>query len=121
MPHAKAALESSTVDLQQVKAEGGGEAKPAEVQCDWKEFTSPDGRKYYYNRVTKSSVWQMPEELKTAQALAAGVKPKAEGNSVQVCCPSPFDKTLSSLLFLNDSINLAVITRSAHWVVSCLL
>ena len=73
-------------DVQQVKAEGGSEAlKPAEVQCDWKEFTSPDNRKYYYNRVTKSSVWQMPEELKRAQALAAGIKPKAEGNSIQVC------------------------------------
>lgn len=70
--------------MQQVKAEGSGDAKPAEVQCDWKEFTSPDGRKYYYNRVTKSSVWQMPDELKQAQALAAGIKTKSESNSVQV-------------------------------------
>lgn len=68
----------------QVKAETpGSEAVKAEVQCDWKEFTSPDGRKYYYNRVTKTSVWQMPEELKRAQALAAGAKAKSEANSVQ--------------------------------------
>ena len=74
--------------------EGGGDAKPAEVQCDWKEFTSPDGRKYYYNRVTKSSVWQMPEELKRAQALAAGSKPKAEGNSIQAGQSPSSDKHL---------------------------
>lgn len=58
------------------------EAAKPEVQCDWKEFTSPDGRKYYYNRVTKTSVWQMPEELKQAQAL--GNKVKSEPSSVQV-------------------------------------
>ena len=64
--------------------------KPAEVQCDWKEFTSPDGRKYYYNRVTKTSVWQMPEELKRAQALAAGVKAaKTDPGGVQVTLISP--------------------------------
>lgn len=47
------------------------EKKP-EIQCDWKEFTAPDGRNYYYNRVTKQSKWQMPEELKQAQAAASG-------------------------------------------------
>lgn len=30
----------------------------------WKEYTSPDGRKYYYNKATKESKWTMPEELK---------------------------------------------------------
>ena len=56
------------------------EPKP-EIQCDWKEFTAPDGRKYYYNRVTKESKWQMPEELKRFQAATAGATGKA---SVQV-------------------------------------
>ena len=39
---------------------------------DWKEFTSPDGRKYYHNRKTKESKWTMPEEMKRAQATAGG-------------------------------------------------
>lgn len=50
------------------------EAAKPEVQCAWKEFSAPDGRKYYYNRTTKESKWQMPEELKQANALAASLK-----------------------------------------------
>lgn len=38
---------------------------------DWKEFTAPNGRKYYYNKTTKQSVWTMPEEMKAALAAAA--------------------------------------------------
>lgn len=45
--------------------------KPADTASDWKEFTSPDGRKYYHNRKTKESKWVMPEEMKRAQAAAA--------------------------------------------------
>ncbi len=63
--------------LQKAAAQAAPEKKP-EVQCDWKEFTAPDGRKYYYNRVTKQSKWQMPEELKQAQAAGA------KSGSVQV-------------------------------------
>lgn len=37
-------------------------------QCPWKEYTAPDGRKYYYNRETKESKWTMPEELKRHMA-----------------------------------------------------
>ena len=45
--------------------------KPLDAASDWKEFTSPDGRKYYHNRKTKESKWTMPEEMKRAQAAAA--------------------------------------------------
>ena len=45
--------------------------KPADTASDWKEFTSPDGRKYYHNRKTKESKWTMPEDMKRAQAAAA--------------------------------------------------
>lgn len=55
-----------------------------EVQCDWKEFTAPDGRKYYYNRVTKQSKWQIPEELKQAQAMVSVSKGASKPSSVQV-------------------------------------
>ncbi|BBH09725.1 pre-mRNA-processing protein 40B [Prunus dulcis] len=41
----------------------------ADASTNWKEFTSPDGRKYYYNKVTKESRWIMPEELKLAREL----------------------------------------------------
>lgn len=47
---------------------------PAAVAAAWKEHTAPDGRKYYHNRLTKESRWQMPEEYKAAKAakLAKG-------------------------------------------------
>ncbi len=45
--------------------------KAVDTSSDWKEFTSPDGRKYYHNRKTKESKWTMPEEMKRAQAAAA--------------------------------------------------
>ncbi|XP_042470246.1 pre-mRNA-processing protein 40A-like [Zingiber officinale] len=32
---------------------------------DWHEHTSPDGRRYYYNKKTKQSVWEKPHELMT--------------------------------------------------------
>lgn len=58
---------------------------------DWKEFTAPDGRKYYYNSVTKVSSWSMPEELKMGSDTPSAVKasPAAHGTpSVQVCFPA---------------------------------
>ncbi|KAJ1744316.1 U1 snRNP protein [Coemansia sp. RSA 989] len=33
----------------------------------WIEYTSPDGRAYYYNRNTKTTTWEKPDELKTPQ------------------------------------------------------
>ncbi|PPR87701.1 hypothetical protein GOBAR_AA32990 [Gossypium barbadense] len=38
--------------------------KRADASTNWKEYTSPDGRKYYYNKVTNLSTWSLPEELK---------------------------------------------------------
>lgn len=43
-------------------------AAPAQDPTDpsvWSEHTSPDGRTYYYNSVTKTSLWEKPYELKT--------------------------------------------------------
>jgi pre-mRNA-processing factor 40 len=36
-------------------------------QSDWTEHPGPNGRKYYFNRVTKVSTWTKPEELMTAE------------------------------------------------------
>ncbi|CAI2167816.1 14245_t:CDS:10 [Funneliformis geosporum] len=38
----------------------------------WTEHTSPDGRKYYFNTISKQSSWDKPEELKTAEERALG-------------------------------------------------
>lgn len=54
---------------------------------DWKEFTAPDGRKYYYNSTTKVSSWTMPDELKKGSETpsAAKASPAAHGTpSIQV-------------------------------------
>lgn len=32
----------------------------------WTEHKAPDGRTYYYNNLTKQSLWDKPDELKTA-------------------------------------------------------
>ena len=34
-------------------------------KTDWTEHTAPDGRKYYYNTVSKQSKWEKPDELKS--------------------------------------------------------
>ncbi|KRT81263.1 hypothetical protein AMK59_5351, partial [Oryctes borbonicus] len=35
----------------------------------WSEHKAPDGRTYYYNSVTKQSLWQKPDALKTPSEL----------------------------------------------------
>ena len=61
--------------------------EPAKKTSDWKEFTAPDGRKYYYNSATKVSSWTMPDELKKGSDTPSAIKasPAAHGTpSVQV-------------------------------------
>ncbi|KAF3640417.1 Pre-mRNA-processing protein 40A [Capsicum annuum] len=45
-------------------------APRADASTVWKEFTTADGRKYYYNKETKQSKWTIPDELKLARELA---------------------------------------------------
>lgn len=33
----------------------------------WKELVTPDGRIYYFNKLTMTSSWPMPEELRAAR------------------------------------------------------
>ena len=35
-------------------------------QSDWTEHPGPNGRSYFFNRVTKVSTWTKPDELMTA-------------------------------------------------------
>ncbi|KAF9902086.1 hypothetical protein EC991_005292 [Linnemannia zychae] len=44
----------------------------------WTEYTHQDGRKYYYHTVTKQTVWQKPDELKTPKELALEACPWKE-------------------------------------------
>ncbi|KZV23368.1 pre-mRNA-processing protein 40A-like [Dorcoceras hygrometricum] len=42
----------------------------ADASTDWREFTSPDGIKFYFNKVTRKSKWEIPDEVKLARERA---------------------------------------------------
>merc|ERR1711879_193063 len=44
-----------------------GNASAAAEANSWTEHTHSDGRRYYYNRVTKQSSWDKPDCLKSAE------------------------------------------------------
>ncbi|VDN14303.1 unnamed protein product [Dibothriocephalus latus] len=47
----------------------------------WVEHTSHDGRKYYYNTVTKVTTWEKPDELKTTAERLLALCPWKEHKS----------------------------------------
>ncbi|XP_058800237.1 pre-mRNA-processing factor 40 homolog A [Phymastichus coffea] len=53
----------------------------AEKKSDWSEHKAPDGRTYYYNSVTKQSLWEKPDELKTPSELLLSQCPWKEYKS----------------------------------------
>lgn len=73
--------------------------------ADWKEFIAPDGRKYYYNRVTKESRWEMPEEMRGGPTPAAKKAATAAVNQpppVQVSALEPVRKSPHFESFLRE-------------------
>ena len=40
----------------------GKSSANSDVVASWRELTAANGRKYYYNAVTKVSMWEMPPE-----------------------------------------------------------
>lgn len=52
-----------------------------EKRSDWSEHKAPDGRTYYYNNVTKQSLWEKPDELKTPAELLLSQCPWKEYKS----------------------------------------
>ena len=63
---------------QDEKADDAASASKASV---WSEHKSPDDRTYYYNRETKESVWDKPDELKTPSELLLSKCPWKEHHS----------------------------------------
>jgi len=53
----------------------------AEKKTDWSEHKAPDGRTYYYNSITKQSLWEKPDELKTPNELLLSQCPWKEYKS----------------------------------------
>lgn len=58
---------------------------PQGMHREWSEHKMADGRSYYYNSRTKTSVWEKPDILKTPeekmqQSQEASETNKSEGN-----------------------------------------
>ncbi|KAF9975707.1 PRP40 pre-mRNA processing factor 40 [Actinomortierella ambigua] len=59
----------------------GATAPPAAFNDEkalWTVYTHQDGREYYYHTVTKQTVWQKPDELKTPKELELEASPWKE-------------------------------------------
>ncbi|XP_049287554.1 pre-mRNA-processing factor 40 homolog A [Anopheles funestus] len=61
---AAAAANGSIVD-QTATAVPPGAPLTAGIVNEWSEHKTPEGRTYYYNSITKQSLWEKPDELKT--------------------------------------------------------
>ncbi|KAJ3236316.1 hypothetical protein HDU81_010905 [Chytriomyces hyalinus] len=48
------------------------------AESDWISHTKPDGKVYYYNKVTHQSTWDKPDELKTPLERALAASPWKE-------------------------------------------
>jgi pre-mRNA-processing factor 40 len=44
----------------------------------WAEYTTPEGRKYYFNKETKETTWDKPEDFKTPEERAIAACPWKE-------------------------------------------
>ncbi|VDM16214.1 unnamed protein product [Hydatigera taeniaeformis] len=56
-------------------------ASASVTQTPWSEHTSHDGRKYYYNNLTKVTTWEKPDELKSASEKLLAICPWKEFKS----------------------------------------
>lgn len=55
----------SIQQLQDMSAPAPDVAPMANQSSPWSEHKAPDGRTYYYNSVSKQSLWEKPDDLKT--------------------------------------------------------
>lgn len=49
------------------------DGKDGKKKSEWTEHKAPDGRTYYYNTVSKQSLWEKPNELKTPAEVSSVV------------------------------------------------
>ncbi|KAK6116019.1 hypothetical protein DH2020_008288 [Rehmannia glutinosa] len=75
-----------------------------------KEFTTPEGRKYYYNKETKQSKWTIPDELKLAREQAE--KAASGGAHSEMNTTVPTTARGSSVEQPSPTVNLASSTTS---------
>jgi len=51
---------------------------PPSKKEDWSEHTTSDGRKYFFNKITRTTTWDKPDVLKTTAELSMGSCPWKE-------------------------------------------
>ncbi|RCN31481.1 FF domain protein [Ancylostoma caninum] len=54
---------------------------PATQECPWTKHETAEGRVYYYNKITKESSWNKPDELKTPQERQERSTPTTSSSS----------------------------------------
>ncbi|KAF3629505.1 putative pre-mRNA-processing protein 40A-like isoform X2 [Capsicum annuum] len=94
--------------------------KRADASTDLREFTSLEGRKYFYNKVTRMSKWRMPNEVKLAHEKDTILHASDLGSIFVVKTLSPgADGSLvsahgakSSLISVSQAANLPTIMAS---------
>jgi RNA recognition motif-containing protein len=63
------------------KIEGTVFEAPTKAVTPWQEFTTPEGKPYYFNSVTKETRWEKPPELQTAQSAGQSAAAAAASSS----------------------------------------
>lgn len=53
---------------------------PTKAVTPWQEFTTPEGKPYYFNSVTKETRWEKPSELGGGSAVGGGASSSAAGD-----------------------------------------
>ncbi|KAI3672700.1 hypothetical protein L6452_38797 [Arctium lappa] len=71
--------------------------KSADASTAWKEFTTAEGKKYYYNKETKQSKWKIPDELELARERAEKEASKGSQSGMVPNADAPATVTSSTL------------------------
>ena len=72
---------------------------PLIPQRVWSEHDNPEGRVYYYNKVTRQSVWDKPKDLELIMPLPADLA------GPQMTMPTLLDNSHQRNVHVSDGIN----------------